>query len=206
MTDSPSDRPDHPERSDGRSAKPVGPSDEPQQPEAAAAGAEQQIGQLQQELLEAQQRVLRAQADLENFRRRMRRETEVQLKFATQPLISELLPVVDNIQRAIQAADKAQSVDGLVAGFKMVQQQLMSVLENHHCRQIPAEGTLFDPQRHEAVAQQPTDQYPPGTVTAVQQEGYQLRDRVIRPAQVVVAAPPESTRAPAGKSSPTEEA
>jgi molecular chaperone GrpE len=149
---------------------------------------EQQLQELQQQLHEAQQRVLRTQADQENYRRRLRRDTEEELKFAAQPLVTDLLPVVDNIQRAIDAADKSQDPKGLLDGIKMVAQQLSSVLEKHRCTRIQANGVPFDPRLHEAVAQRPSTQQPPGTVLEVHQDGYQLHDRVIRPAQVVVSS------------------
>lgn len=145
---------------------------------------------LERQLQEANDRVLRAQAELENFRRRMRREAEDERKYAAQPLLVDLLPVLDNIQRAVQAAEKSADAGGLVDGVKMVAHQLSSVLEKHHCRRIAALGKAFDPQVHEALTQQPSTEYPPHTVTHVHQDGYQLHDRVIRPAQVVVSSAP----------------
>ncbi|MGH7137055.1 MAG: nucleotide exchange factor GrpE, partial [Pirellulales bacterium] len=103
------------------------------------------------------------------------------------PLLGDLLPVLDNVQRAIQAAEKSPDAGGLLAGFKMVAQQLDSVLSRHQCLRIDALHKPFDPHLHAAIMQQPTNEYPPNTVVQVAQEGYQLHDRVLRPAQVIVS-------------------
>jgi molecular chaperone GrpE len=144
--------------------------------------------ELQRQLIEANDRALRSQAELENFRRRMRRDMEDERRFALQPLLVDLLPVVDNIERAIQAAENSADGSALLEGFKLVAQQLSSLLEKHHCRRIPAAGAPFDPRLHEALSQQPSSTEPPNTVLKVHQQGYQLHDRVIRPAQVVVSS------------------
>jgi molecular chaperone GrpE len=163
---------------------------DPSSGDTARADSATDVAQLQRELQEAQDRVLRAQAELENMRRRMRREAEEERKFATQPLLTDLLSVLDNIQRAVQAAEKSPEGAGLLEGVRLVAQQLSNVLENHNCRRIAALGSPFDPQYHEALTQQPSLDYPPNTVMHVHQDGYQLHDRVIRPAQVVVSSSP----------------
>ena len=139
------------------------------------------------EFEEAKQRWLRAEAELENVRKRMRREMEENRKFASLPLFRDVLPVMDNLQRAISSAEQNESSTGLLDGVKMVAQQLATVLEQHNCRPIRAEGETFDPNRHEAIAQAPSDQHPAGTVMQVVQAGYQLHDRVVRPSQVMVS-------------------
>ena len=145
-------------------------------------------------LADAEGRAMRAQAELENFRKRMRREMEEGQKYAAMPVLRELLPVVDDMQRAIAAAEKSEDSAGLLAGVKMVEARLRSVLEQQGCRQIEAEGAPFDPAKHEAILMQPSGDCEPGHVMQVTQQGYQLHDRVIRPAQVVVAkAADEST-------------
>jgi molecular chaperone GrpE len=155
-----------------------------------ALGAGDQLESLKMQLRDAEDRVLRRQAELENFRRRARRESEEQRKFANQPLLMSLFPVMDNIDRAIAAASQAADASGLLEGFRMVAQQLVDTLQEHNCHQIDALGQLFDPALHEAISQQPSDEYPSGTVTKVAQVGYQLHDRVIRPAQVIVSTGP----------------
>jgi molecular chaperone GrpE len=138
-------------------------------------------------LAAAKDRALRTQAELENYRRRMRKEMEDERRYAQLALLSDLLPVLDNVQRAIQAAEKSPDASGLLAGFKMVAQQLDNVLSRHHCTRIDALHKPFDPHLHAAIMQQPSSEYPPNTVLQVAQDGYQLHDRVLRPAQVIVS-------------------
>lgn len=151
-----------------------------------------ELGRLKAELNGAKDRYLRSQAEMENFRRRTRRDMEDERKFATQTLLSDLLPVLDNIERAIEAAanQSNQGDSGLLQGFQMVHHQLIDVLERHNCPRISAVGETFDPTLHEAVAQEPSSEYPKGTVLRVNLNGYKLHDRIIRPAQVVVSNGP----------------
>lgn len=163
------------------------------QPEAATKGNESIAGEpsiesLQAELADARDKALRAHAELENVRRRARRELEDELRYANMPLMRDLLPVVDNVRRAVEAAEKSNDAAGLLEGFKLVAKQLEEVLARHHCTPIEALHEPFDPNLHEAILQQPTDEFPPGTVVAVAQPGYQLRDRVVRPTQVIVSS------------------
>jgi len=148
------------------------------------------IEQLQADIDEARDQTLRAQAELDNYRKRARRELDDELRYANVPLVRDLLPVVDNIGRAIAAAEKAEQTPEavkLLEGFRMVARQLDEALARHHARQIPALGEPFDPNRHQAILEQVTNEAPPGTVVLVAQNGYQLHDRVVRPAQVIVA-------------------
>ncbi len=161
----------------------------PGAPEAADAA----IGRLEQELGEANSRVLRVQAELENYRKRVRREMEEERRFAIVPLVKDLLHVVDNLDRAIEAAQQSGESQGLLEGVKMVSSQLASALNQQHCVRIGDVGEPFDPHLHQAIAQEPSEQHPSGVVTRVVQSGYKLHDRVIRPAQVFV-----STGAPRG--------
>ena len=140
---------------------------------------------------ELQDRLLRTQAELDNFRKRSRREMEEERRYANMPILRDLLPVVDNIGRAIDAATKNSDAASLLEGFRMVSQQLNTVLERHHAMPIKALNEPFDPHLHEAILQQPSEEVPPGTVLMVTQEGYQLHDRVVRPAQVIVSKAPE---------------
>jgi molecular chaperone GrpE len=149
--------------------------------------SEQEMELVRTELTEARDKMLRAQAELENYRKRARRELDDERKYAEINLLRDLLPVVDNIGRAIDAAGKNAEAASLLEGVRMVQQQLKQLLERHHCRPIAAEGQHFDPAHHEAVMQQVSKTHAPNTVLAVVQTGYQLYDRVIRPAQVVVS-------------------
>ncbi|MCY2993780.1 MAG: nucleotide exchange factor GrpE [Planctomycetota bacterium] len=145
---------------------------------------------LQKAAAAAQDRELRAHAELENFRKRMYRQMEDERKYAASPLACDLLPVVDNLERAIQAANKTGNAAGLLEGVQLVTQQFQRVLETHHCKRIAAKGQPFDPGLHQAISQQPSDQQPAGTVLEEAQFGYQLHDRVIRPSLVLVSSGP----------------
>lgn len=138
----------------------------------------------------AESRALRAQAELENFRNRARRESEDKLKYATQPLLSDLLPVIDNVYRAVAAASQDEASGGLLEGVLLVAQQLIDVLERHNCTRIEAVGQVFDPNFHEAIQQMPSEEQPAGHVAQAVQEGYKLHDRVIRPSTVIVSTGP----------------
>ncbi|MDK2888006.1 MAG: molecular chaperone GrpE [Thermoanaerobacter sp.] len=131
------------------------------------------------------QRLARMQADFENYRRRMNREREEWFKYASQSLVAELLPVVDNFERALAAKedDPAQ----VVAGVEMIYRQLMDVLTREGLSPVPAVNEPFDPARHEAIMQEETDSYPDNTVIEELRRGYYFKDRLLRPALVKVA-------------------
>lgn len=165
------------------------------------AGGEQAVEELldtgqedlRGELGEAKDRALRARAELENYRKRVAREMDDQRRYANLPLIRDLLPIWDDMGRAIEAAEKANEADSLLEGFKMVIRQLEDVLARHDCSRIEALGEPFNPHLHEAISQQPSTDQPPGTVIHVTQTGFQLYDRVVRPSKVIVStAQPET--------------
>jgi molecular chaperone GrpE len=146
-----------------------------------------ELQELRRQLADAQDRHLRGQAELENARKRMHREMEDERRYAELRLLEDLLPVIDNLERAIGAAEKNADAASLLSGIKMVSQQLTGVLERHHFTPIKAEGEMFDPAVHEAIMQQPSAEHPDNTVVGVGLPGYKLHDRVVRPAQVVVS-------------------
>ena len=148
---------------------------------------------LQEQLQEAQQRALRHQADLENTRKRMRREMEEQQRYAGISLMRDLLPALDNLRRAVEVAEPSEANQGILSGVQMVCEQLEGILTKHECHRIEAEGTMFDPNLHEAVVQQPSSEHPPGTVVKEVQAGYRLFDRIVRPSQVMVAQASEKS-------------
>lgn len=154
-------------------------------PEATLTLSEAERRQL--ELLDANNRALRAQADLENYRKRMQREREQESRYVLMPLLRDILPVFDNIQRAIEAAEKNEESTSLLEGFKLVAQQLQSTLAQHGCHPILALGKTFDPNLHEAVSQTASDKYKAGQIVMETATGYQLHDRVVRPSQVIVS-------------------
>lgn len=176
------------EREDGKSTETTGRRASQLAVEMAAAPDD--LETLRQELDAAKDRALRLQAELENYRKRVRREMDDERRYAQLPLLKELLPVIDNIGRALQSAEKSPDSSGLLEGVKLVAQQLDSVLSRHHCQRIEALHQPFDPHLHEAILQQPSADHPAGTVLNVTQEGYQLHDRVVRPAQVIVSTTP----------------
>ncbi len=142
------------------------------------------------ELEAARDRALRAQADLENYRKRAQREMGDTRRYAALPLLRDLLPLTDNIRLAIQAAEKTEDAAGLLEGFKMLAQQMDAVLKQHDCSEIIAGGEPIDPELHEAAVSQPSTDHAPGTVISVLRRGYRVHDRVVRPAQVVVSVEP----------------
>jgi molecular chaperone GrpE len=167
--------------------------------EAPAAGideslkAEQakRITLLSDEVEEAKDRIQWLLAETENYRKRVARQIEDERRYANLPMIRDLLPVLDNLDRAIEAAENTKHTTGLLEGCKMVVQQLQDVLARHGCREIEALHEPFDPYHHEAVSQQPSEDFPANTVLNVVQAGFQLHDRVVRPSQVIVSTETE---------------
>ena len=129
------------------------------------------------DLEEAKDRVLRSQAELDNYRKRAAREVEEHRRFANLPLIRDLLPVVDNLERAISAAEKTHDLASLLAGIKLGGRLFEEALKRHHCVRIPALHQPFDPNLHQAISQQPSDDFPPNTVILESQPGFQLHER-----------------------------
>ncbi|MBN1588654.1 MAG: nucleotide exchange factor GrpE [Pirellulales bacterium] len=157
---------------------------------AAAAGDERladELASLQTELEEAKDHALRCRAEMENFKKRLARQNDEERRYSCAPMMQDVLPVLDNMDRAIDAAVKNENATGLLEGFSMVTQQLRDVLAKYDCREIEAMHKPFDPNHHEAVSQQIDDDFPAHTVINVIESGYQLHDRVIRPSKVVVS-------------------
>lgn len=161
---------------------------------SAAADAEfhhetrdEELERLRQEVETANRHALQAQAEAENFRKRMRRDFEDQIKFASLPLIGDILQVRDNLFRAVDAAGSAASVEGLRDGVAMCAKQLDDVLAKYGVKEIPTAGQPFDPNVHEAISQMPSAEHESGVVAHVALPGFQLHERVIRPSQVVVS-------------------
>jgi len=145
------------------------------------------------ELAAEKDNLLRLRAEMENLRSRTAREVNEARRYAALPFARDLLPALDNIGRAIESADQGEQGQSLLEGFRLVQQQLLSLLEQHHCLPIEALGESFDPHCHEAILQQPSDQHPADTVSMVTETGYQMHDRVVRPAKVIVSSGPATT-------------
>lgn len=132
---------------------------------------------------------MRTAADFDNFRKRSRRELEDTRKAGREDLLKELLPVFDNLERALQSAQRATDVKGVAEGLQMVLRQYLDTLARGGISKVPSVGAQFDPAHHEAIQQIETDEHAPGTVVAEVQPGYAQGDRLIRAAMVVVAKP-----------------
>jgi len=138
------------------------------------------------EELQLRERLVRLQADFENFKKRVDRERIDHFRYATSGLVGRILPVLDNFERAMAAARPGTSGEALMEGLLLIQRQLLSELESEGLRAMDSVGEAFDPERHEAVATDPDSPMPPHTITQVFQRGYFLHDRVLRPAMVRV--------------------
>jgi molecular chaperone GrpE len=140
-----------------------------------------------EKLKEEHERLLRAAADLENYKKRAAREREDVLRFGNEKLLKDLFPVMDNLDRALAAA---AADDPLAAGVKLVRASLEQALAKHGVTAFSAMGEKFDPAVHEALMQVPTREKPPGTVVLEHARGFKLHDRLVRPAMVGVAVEP----------------
>ena len=136
--------------------------------------------------------LLRERAELENFKRRMQREKSESLRFASEPLLRDILPVIDNLERAIAHAKGSEGSQALVEGVELVLRSLLDTIGRHGVSRVKAKGEAFDPSLHEAVVQVENTEVAPNTVLDEHQSGYQLHDRLLRPAMVSVSkAPPQ---------------
>jgi len=131
----------------------------------------------------------RTRADFENYQKRMQRDVQQERRYWHATVVLELLPALDNLERATAAANQAGETGPLVQGVAMVQTQLLEALRRHGITRIEALGQPFDPNLHQAVMQQPSADQPPNTVLQVLEHGYLIHDRVLRPAAVVVSVP-----------------
>lgn len=133
--------------------------------------------------------LMRTAADFDNFRKRSRREIEDARKGGREELLKELLPVFDNLERAVASAQKASDIKSMADGVAMVLRQFQDTLTRTGITRVPAVGAPFDPQVHDAIQQVESDEHPPGTVVAEVQPGYLQGDRLLRAAMVVVSKP-----------------
>lgn len=152
---------------------------------------------------EFQERQLRVAAEFDNFRKRSVRDREDAVRSANERLLRDLLPVVDNLERALASSGDAS---GLQTGVRLVHKQFVDALGRFGVKAFDSVGEKFDPSKHEALMQQETDQVPEGHVVSEMAKGYLLNDRLARPASVVVAKAPEATRAPEGQETPPAQA
>jgi molecular chaperone GrpE len=168
---------------------------EPEEGEEGEDGEEvpPDLEALRGELATTNERMVRLQADFDNFRRRALKEREEAPQYGHENLVKDLLATVDNLDRAIEHARRSDGGDfeSMLQGVELVQRELLGALANHGVSEIEAADAVFDPNVHEAVAQKEDDSVPANTVIEVFQKGYRLRDRLLRPARVVVSKPVE---------------
>ncbi len=145
------------------------------------------------EVEEHRDRYLRAAAEFDNARKRAAREREEYTRYANESLLRELLPVLDNFERALQAARGEPAAAAVTAGVELIQRELLRVLEKFGVTSFTSVGQPFDPERHEAIARVPAQGRPEGTVADETARGYLLNGRVLRPAMVTVASSPDAS-------------
>jgi molecular chaperone GrpE len=154
-----------------------------------------EVEELRRQLAEKQDRLLRALAEVDNVKRRTQREREDYVRYANEGLVRDLLPILDNLDRALEAARASQEAAKVVEGVALIQRELLKVLERVGVTRYSAVGERFDPNRHEATGRVVSTNQPPDTVVAELGAGYTLNGRILRPAQVVVAAAPDEDAA-----------
>jgi len=142
---------------------------------------------LEDEKTELNERVLRIHAETENFKKRMQREKEDFVRYSNEKVIKELLPVVDNLERAVAHAREAGETGGFIEGVEMTLNLFHQALNSVGVSTVSALGEAFDPEKHEAVQQIESDEHEPNVVVSEFQKGYMLHKRLIRPAMVVVS-------------------
>ena len=161
-----------------------------QEPDEETPAGPGTMDEARAEISDLSERLLRLQADFENFRKRAQREKDEARQFANQSLIEKQLPILDNFEMALAAAKDADPA--LRDGVQMIYDQLLGILRDSGVETIDATGEGFDPNLHEAISQQETTEAEPGTVVEQVQRGYRLHERLVRPARVVVAKAPEA--------------
>jgi len=184
------------------------PTNPEEQPAAPAANGEtaaieqdlaaevNQLAELTKKIAELQDKLLRTQADFDNYRKRMAREKEEAVKYANADLLETILPVVDNFELGLQAAENAADAKSILLGMQMVKTQLQRFLADCGVTEVESVGKKFDPHLHDALSQQESAEHEDGTIISQQRKGYKLKDRLLRPAAVIV------THKPAGKYPP----
>jgi molecular chaperone GrpE len=173
-------------------------ADAPKRPPEAGEEVARRLAALETELEKAREearqnheRWLRERADLENLKKRAARERAETMKFANESVLRDLLPIVDNLERAVAHAESGGDGQPLVEGVALVLKSLLDVLERHGVKRIEAKGTPFDPAQHEAMAHVESAEHEPNSVIEEHQPGYRLQERLLRPALVSVAKAPD---------------
>ena len=158
-----------------------------EEPENVEESIQQLLAKREEELKEVQEKVLRLAAELENTRKRLEREKAEGIAYANESILRQLIDVIDNLERAIEHGEKDETCEGLLDGVRMTHKSFIDVLARFSAAPFESVGSVFDPNRHEAVVQEQRSDCPDMTVTKEFQKGYTLRDRLLRAAKVGVA-------------------
>ena len=149
---------------------------------------EQALAEAEAKVAEQKDSVLRAAADAENVRRRAALDVEKAHKFALEKFVNELLPVIDNMERALVGAENAdEAIKPVLEGVELTQKTFVSAVEKFGVKAVDPVGEAFNPEQHQAIGMQPSAEFPANTVMLVMQKGYLLNDRLLRPAMVMVS-------------------
>ena len=162
-------------------------SPEPNRTGDGSTDPDSQLAELRAELSKYKDAALRATADLDNYRKRVSRERDESVKYANTAFLERIIPILDNFELGLQAARNAPGAAPILDGLAMVYKQLQDFLVNSGVETIDATGQAFDPNLHEALAQEENHEVPDGKVIRQVRRGYRLRDRLLRPANVVVS-------------------
>jgi len=166
------------------------PSSVPPGADAAQSEAQDPMAGLQADLDRFRDLALRSQADFENYKKRSAREKEEAIKYANQSLLKRLVGIIDNFELGLAAAKEQGADSPMYSGMVLVQKQLNDLLAENGLQPIEAEGKKFDPNLHEAIAHESSNEYREGIVVRQARRGYQFKDRLLRPAEVVVSSGP----------------
>ena len=164
-------------------------------PDAPTEVTAAEVEELKRQLAEKHDRLLRAVAEVDNVKRRTQRERDEYVRYANEGLVRDLLPILDNFDRALDAARATQEAAKVVEGVALIQRELLKALERVGVTRYSAVGERFDPNRHDATGRVVSVNQPPDTVVVELTPGYVLNGRVLRPAQVLVAAAPDEDAA-----------
>jgi molecular chaperone GrpE len=175
--------------SDAARAQPA-PNDLKEIKPEVAESSDGETDELQADLERFRDLALRSQADFENYKKRAAREKEDAIKYANASLLERLVAIVDNFELGLSAARAEGERSPILAGMGMVLKQLTDFLADNGLQPINAEGQKFDPNLHEAIAHEASDEFPEGTVIRQTRRGYRMKDRLLRPSSVVVSSGP----------------
>jgi len=145
------------------------------------------LEEVEKEKNEFSDRLLRNMAEFDNYRKRVAREKEDLIKYGNEKFAFDILSVMDNFERSLEQARKSQEVEPVIEGIEMIRKQFVSALEKFDVKPFESVGKPFDPERHEAMAQQEHDEYEENTVIEEYQKGYFLKEKLLRPARVIVS-------------------